>query len=180
MGAAMIKVSVGRAGHGAANVAYITRLSALTPEEHRQEKEATEHGLTGYTSYISREGTLEPSAAQSIEEVVNEKELAENAADNAERRIDAEPIWTWNAPEYVTGDTFGSEECLERMRKQDLSRPLLARPHLERLVDHGQKQAGVKGSKTVQTIEHGGARSRSRSEESQLVSVSHSRPLSYL
>ena len=39
MGAAMIKVTVGRAGHGAANVAYITRLSALEPEEHRREME---------------------------------------------------------------------------------------------------------------------------------------------
>jgi hypothetical protein len=176
MGAAMINVSVGRAGHGAANVAYITRLSALNPEEHQREKEAREHGLSGYTSYISREGALEPSAAQSIEEVVNEKALAENAADNPDRQIDAEPIWTWNAPEYVTGDAFGSEEYLERIRKQDLSRPLLVRPHLVRLVDHGQKQADVKGSKTVQAIEHGGERSQSRSEESQLVSVSHSHP----
>ena len=50
MGAAMIKVSVGRAGRGAANVAYITRLSALNPEEHQREKEAREQGLTGYTS----------------------------------------------------------------------------------------------------------------------------------
>ncbi len=30
MGAAMIKVTVGKAGHGAANVAYITRLSPLS------------------------------------------------------------------------------------------------------------------------------------------------------
>src|SRR6266566_880743 len=103
MGAAMIKVTVGRAGHGAANVAYITRLSALEPEEHRREMEAREHGLTGYSSYISREGALEPSAAQSIDETLDEKTLTENTAD---KEIDADPIWTWNAPEYVTGDTY--------------------------------------------------------------------------
>src|SRR5438552_392903 len=149
MGAAMIKVTIGRAGHGAANVAYITRLSALNPEEHQREKEVREHGLTGYTSYISRKGALAPSATQSIEEVLNEGALAENAADKAERNIDVDPIWTWNAPEYVTGDIFGSEEYLERIRKQDLSRPLLARPRLVRVAGRGQEHAGVKGSKTV-------------------------------
>src|SRR6266700_1910061 len=121
MGAAMIKVTVGRAGHGAANVAYITRLSALEPEEHRREIEAREQGLTGYSSYISREGALEPSAAQSIDETLDEKALNENAADRAETEKDVDPVWTWNAPEYVTGDTFGSEEYRGRMQKQEAS-----------------------------------------------------------
>src|SRR6266481_3545382 len=140
MGAAMIKLTVGTAGRGAANVAYITRLSALNPEEHRREKEEQERGLTGYSSYISREGALEPGAAQSIEEVLDEKALTENEADKAKKEIDADPIWTWNAPEYVTGDTFGSEEYFEKMRAREASRPLLARSETVRSIDSGLSQ----------------------------------------
>src|SRR6266487_6978203 len=164
MGAAMIKVTVGRAGHGAANVAYITRLSALEPEEHRREMEAREHGLTGYSSYITREGALVPSAAQSIEETLDERALAQNAADKAEREIDVDPIWTWNAPEYVTGDTFGGEEYLERMQKQEASRPLLRQPELVRHTDQGPARPEVNGS-PVQTLE------RASGEESERTNV---------
>jgi hypothetical protein len=156
MGAAMIKVTVGRAGHGAANVAYITRLSALNPEEHRREQEEQERGLTGYSSYISREGALEPGAAQSIEEVLDEKALAENEADKAKKEIDGDPIWTWNAPEYVTGDMFGSEEYFERMREREASRPLLA-----------QSEPVSSADSKI---------SQSRNKESQLVPVSEDEP----
>jgi len=121
MGAAMIKVTVGRAGHGADNVAYITRLSALEPEEHRREMEAREHGLTGYSSYISREGALEPSAAQSIDETLDEKALNENAADRAETEKDVDPVWTWNAPEYAPVTLSGAKstggECRSRRHR---------------------------------------------------------------
>src|SRR6266536_3007316 len=139
MGAAMIKVTVGKAGYGTAHAAYITRLSAIDPQEHKREQEARGQLLTGYSSYISREGALQPTAARAIEETLDERSVAESATDNPERENDVDPIWTWNTPEYVTGDKFWSEEYQEQMRKEEAARPLLARPELVRPDQYGQK-----------------------------------------
>src|SRR6266542_2124417 len=166
MAAAMIKVTVGKAGYGTSHAAYITRLSAIDPQEHEREQEARGQSRTGYTSYISREGALQPTVAQAIEETLDERSLAASA--DEEREKDVDPIWTWNTPEYVTGDKFWSEEYQEQMRKQEAARPLLARPELVRRDRDGQQEE-VRDSESKRE-------SSQRRDESQFVPVSRNAP----
>src|SRR5215472_15855785 len=126
------KVSVGKSGYGSAHAAYITRLSALDPEGResgiRGERRAEQLSL-----FASDEnGTREPTARETLEDNLSEGSLAGGKEHGGEEQDRADPIWTWNAPEFLTSgdrerltlkdkvqnikDYFGSLEDYERRK----------------------------------------------------------------
>jgi hypothetical protein len=78
MAAAFAKLNVGRSGLGAAHASYITRMSALDPR-------ARDH---------------EQTADRTLGEHLDDRAIS------AEPDLDADPIWTWNVPDYITGDSY--------------------------------------------------------------------------
>ncbi len=93
MAEAFAKFRVGTSGAGAAHASYITRYSALEPngEPNRAiQLELNDHELT---------------VASALDE-----NFGYHALQEAERTSDTDPVWTWNAPSYLTGDHYGTEE----------------------------------------------------------------------
>lgn len=107
MAAPLCKVNIGRPGAGAAHASYITRLSALDPEhkEHSDEKEdipAREYLLTEIPELD--DSTIDPHFSQELDQ----HELGPETGDEPDR--DDDPVWTWNAPVFLTGDEYGIRE----------------------------------------------------------------------
>jgi hypothetical protein len=105
MAAAFAKLKVGRSGLGAAHASYITRMSALDPDHRDRDQSAG-------------------------------KTLAEDLDDRAigpEAEIDADPIWTWNVPTYITGDTYSvRSQAQKKATKQPQARePNRAEPRMD-------------------------------------------------
>jgi Relaxase/Mobilisation nuclease domain len=93
MAEAFAKFRVGTPGAGAAHASYITRTSALNPNKWPK------HG-----------GQLELSDAQISVGAALEENLNDHGLDRGIHSDDADPVWTWNAPSYVTGDHYGIHE----------------------------------------------------------------------
>src|SRR5712692_4577786 len=92
MAAAFAKFRVGTPGAGSSHASYITRASALEPDRQRARETELE---------LSREDN---SVADALDDHRNEREFGE------EPDHDADPVWTWNAPNFLTGDDYGSDE----------------------------------------------------------------------
>jgi hypothetical protein len=93
MAEAFAKFRVGTPGAGAAHASYITRYSALEPNGERNrgsQLELDDHDM---------------SVAAALEE-----DLHGPAVDEGERSDESDPVWTWNAPSYLTGDHYGIQE----------------------------------------------------------------------
>jgi hypothetical protein len=93
MAEAFAKFRVGTAGAGAAHASYITRYSALEPNGERNR--GTQLELNDY----------QMSVAAALEE-----DLHDRALDEGDRSDEVDPVWTWNAPSYLTGDHYGIQE----------------------------------------------------------------------
>lgn len=93
MAEAFAKFRVGTPGAGAAHASYITRTSALEPG-----------------SWHNRGGQLELSDAQIGVGAALEEDLNDHGLDKAGVPDDTDPVWTWNAPSYLTGDHYGIQE----------------------------------------------------------------------
>jgi di/tripeptidase len=92
MAEAFAKFRVGTPGAGASHATYITRASALEPDKQQSR---------GAESDPNRdENTVESTLADHL----NDRSIAGQAAQ------DADAVWTWNAPVFLTGDTYGSAE----------------------------------------------------------------------
>jgi len=90
---AFAKFRVGTSGAGAAHASYITRYSALDPINERNraiQLELQDHEIAT-TSEL-------------------EENLGASALRETERSDEADPVWTWNAPAYLTGDHYGIQE----------------------------------------------------------------------
>jgi MobA/VirD2-like, nuclease domain len=110
MAEAFAKFRVGTSGAGAAHASYITRSSALEPN-----------------SWRNRGGQLELADAQIGVGTALEQDLNGPGLDRAGVPDDADPVWTWNAPSYLTGDHYGVEEeksshVLNRVARDNSSR----------------------------------------------------------
>jgi hypothetical protein len=110
MAEAFAKFRVGTPGAGAAHASYITRTSALEPN-----------------SWRSRGGQLELADAQIGVGAALEADLNDHSVDRAGVPDDADPVWTWNAPSYLTGDHYGLQEeksshVLNRVGRNNSSR----------------------------------------------------------
>ena len=93
MAEAFAKFRVGTPGAGAAHASYITRTSALEPH-----------------SWRNRGAQLELNDAQISVGAALEQDLNDHGLDRADPRDDTDPVWTWNAPSYLTGDHCGVQE----------------------------------------------------------------------
>lgn len=92
MAEAFAKFRVGTPGAGASHASYITRASALEPNNRLNRGTETE---------LNRD---ESTVATTLDENLNDRALAGQGVS------DADPVWTWNAPMFLTSDDYGSSD----------------------------------------------------------------------
>jgi len=107
------KVSIGRSGCGAAHASYITRMSALDPQGRDRERERAEPAEQ--LSLFAREQTenSEPRVAETLKENLDGRSLGEGKEHGRGGQRDADPVWTWNSPDFLTGDSCGTSPKLD-------------------------------------------------------------------
>ncbi|HWO01925.1 MAG TPA: relaxase/mobilization nuclease domain-containing protein [Blastocatellia bacterium] len=122
--APIAKVSVGKSGYGVAHVSYITRLSALDPEG--RERPGLGEGRGQPSLFIDGDlAKTEPTVRGTLEENLHEKAL--DSGRTNQNHSAADPIWTWNAPGFLTLDGYGVRPEFESQRAARADRRL-ARP----------------------------------------------------
>ena len=101
----IVKVSVGRSGCGAAHASYITRMSALDPEG-RDRARSTAEERSEQLSLLSHDQTekTEPSVTETLRDNLYYRSLDAEKGHEGGGQRDADPVWTWNAPGFLTGD----------------------------------------------------------------------------
>src|SRR5713101_1353327 len=99
----MTKVSVGKSGYGAAHASYITRMSALDPPDRHKEPDDRQPAEQ-MSLPISAGADAEPTKSETLNDHLNERALKEERSMAGTPARDADPIWTWNAPEFLTGE----------------------------------------------------------------------------
>src|SRR5215469_15199349 len=107
MAAPLAKLSVGRPGLGAAHASYITRISALEPE--RNERESSDSQERDHPLLMVHGDHSEPESfwEEATDEGTDEPPDVRDGPGTSAAKPDADPIWTWNAPDYITGDSYG-------------------------------------------------------------------------
>src|SRR5262249_58672807 len=115
----LAKVSVGKSGCGAAHASYITRLSALDPEQKDRGGDPEERSSSMSFAFRDPDSAGGPSVSQTINEHLSAPSLRpeESMAGGHERATD--PIWTWNAPGYLTGERHGTRAEWKRADNND-------------------------------------------------------------
>lgn len=98
----MTKVSVGKSGYGAAHACYITRLSALDPEGRKKETANLVPEEQQSLRSLGDGAGAEPTVSETLNDNLDEKALNEERSMRGETGRD--PIWTWNAPDFLTGE----------------------------------------------------------------------------
>jgi hypothetical protein len=106
------KVSIGKSGYGAAHMSYITRLSALDPE--RSERASGREQQPDQPSLLATDGRgqAEPTVRETLAETLDERTLDKGKEHGAADLQAADPIWTWNAPSFLTGEEYGTRRDL--------------------------------------------------------------------
>src|SRR5262249_16959356 len=104
MSSPIAKLSVGKSGYGAAHASYITRLSALDP--HGRDGAIGVDRRTDPRSLFDKyfKGNDDPNAGAAREEPLNQRTLDYGTGDDLQN---ADPIWRWNAPSFLTGNASG-------------------------------------------------------------------------
>ncbi len=102
------KVSVGRSGCGAAHASYITRMSALDPEGRDRARSNAEERYE-QLSLLTHDQTekTEPSVTETLRDNLDHRSLDAEKEHGGHGQRDADPVWTRNAPDFLTGDTNG-------------------------------------------------------------------------
>src|SRR5215510_3868970 len=98
------KVSVGRSGCGAAHASYITRMTALDPERRDRKIANAEERLDPSTLLRGDAQTTEPSAVHTLDESLDLGSLGTREEHGGGGRRDVDPVWTWNAPDFLTDE----------------------------------------------------------------------------
>jgi hypothetical protein len=115
------KVSIGKSGYGVAHASYITRLSALDPDRMATEKGGEQVPDQPHLGVYEDGQNGLSSVRAALEENLDERALRDGKehAGGDQRRSD--PIWTWNAPEFLTGDSHGtrSDIGLDETRERE-------------------------------------------------------------
>src|SRR5260370_29951783 len=109
MAAALCKINVGKPGLGAAHASYITRLSALDPDrKDRQERDAPDRrGRLALLPLGHDEDDPEADQGTDLDRDLSEWSFSEVAGGTLPAERDEDPIWTWNAARFITGDDYG-------------------------------------------------------------------------
>src|SRR5262245_39248575 len=118
------KVSVGRSGCGAAHASYITRMTALDPEGRDRARSDPEE-RSEKPSLLTHDQTekTEPSVTETLKDNLDHRSLDAEKEHGGAGQRDADPVWTWNAPDFLTGDTYGTHRDLGRSTVQE--KPIL-------------------------------------------------------
>src|ERR1043166_8104786 len=117
--APIAKLSIGKSGYGAAHASYITRMSALDPDDKEKQRSGAENRDEQLSLLTYDESTQrEPNATETLEENLNRQSLDQTKEQGGTHHSDADPVWTWNAPEFLTDDRFGTRPEL-RSRQTD-------------------------------------------------------------
>lgn len=103
MASAFAKFRVGTPGSGSSHASYITRASALEPDKRRDRETSLE---------LNREDN---SVAGALDDHLKERAFG-NEPDH-----DTDPVWTWNAPSFLTGDDYGSDESRSSQAPRDFT-----------------------------------------------------------
>lgn len=103
MAEAFAKFRVGTPGDGSSHASYITRAAALEPDKQR-----------------NRDGESGPNRDESsvvgtLDDHLNDSALTRHSAE------DADPVWTRNAPMFLTGDDHGSHEVKSTRGHRDVT-----------------------------------------------------------
>jgi hypothetical protein len=103
------KVSIGRSGCGAAHASYITRMSALDPKG-RDRARSDQEERSELQSLLTHDQTekAEPSVTETLKDNLDHRSLDAEKEHGGAAERDADPVWTWNAPDFLTGDTYGT------------------------------------------------------------------------
>lgn len=102
------KVSIGRSGCGAAHASYVTRMSALDPPGRERERDRTEPGEQLSLFACNQTENSEPRVVETLKENLGRRSLGEGKEHGGDGPRDPDPVWTWNAPDFLTGDVSGT------------------------------------------------------------------------
>src|SRR5262249_18215886 len=104
----LTKVSVGKAGLGAAHASYITRLSALDPDGRERTTSSLADRGEQPSLFDNRERMGEElTVSATLDANLSGRALNHEGTKGAGPR-DVDPIWTWNAPGFLTGEGDGT------------------------------------------------------------------------
>jgi hypothetical protein len=124
----MTKVSVGKSGYGAAHASYITRMSALDPDRGRELNERQAEEQMSVPVYGGGPGAG-PTVSETLNDNLHERALKEERSMAATPARNADPIWTWNAPEFLTGERHGTRpEWADKSRQTVGAKPIEPQP----------------------------------------------------
>jgi MobA/VirD2-like, nuclease domain len=100
------KLSVGKSGYGAAHASYITRMSPLDPQGRERERDRVDEPAE-QPSFVPHDDAdkREPSVAETLQENLDARSLAAEKEHGGTDQRDVDPIWTRNAPAFLTDDT---------------------------------------------------------------------------
>src|SRR5262249_21291303 len=112
------KVSVGKSGYGSAHTAYITRMSALDPQGRESGKSADQRAEQPSLIASHDAGMREAIVKETLEDTLSERSLAGGKEHGGAEQSRSDPIWTWNAPPFLTGDSGGTRSDLEPERAE--------------------------------------------------------------
>jgi len=106
---AIAKMSVGRTGYGTAHASYITRMTALDPEGREKAGAGVEERLDS-PSLVAHDTANpdEPAVNETLDTNLNNPSLDHGKEHGGRETRDVDPLWTWNAPEFLAGDRCGT------------------------------------------------------------------------
>ncbi|HJU55683.1 MAG TPA: relaxase/mobilization nuclease domain-containing protein, partial [Pyrinomonadaceae bacterium] len=121
---AVASARVSRAG-GAKHLAYISRLEALRPDRPGEETRDERGAAPVFEHHLDNGGAEVKGASAAQPEKEASREAAHAGKDNESSLREADAIYTWNAPAYVTGDSYGTrDERSDERRKARLEQGL--------------------------------------------------------
>ena len=141
---AIVKVSVGKSGYGSAHASYITRMSALDPDGKRDQRGVEEREYQPPLFAPDDQGTAEPTVQEALENSLNERALSGRKEHGGRDQDRVDPIWTRNAPHFLTGESHGSRTDIdpqkpresERRGAQDTSDALTLKEKVQNVKDY--------------------------------------------
>jgi len=107
------KVSIGKSGCGAAHASYITRMSALDPPGRDREIDRVELGEQLSLFPHEHAENSDPRVAETLKENLDDRSLGERKEHGGGGQRNDDPVWTWNAPDFLTGDSSGTSQELD-------------------------------------------------------------------
>src|SRR5205085_9546350 len=120
MGLRVVAITKINCSMGGNNLAYITRSEALNPGQQRtsrqRERERSVSANTKFHELIREQRTVSGPEEQAVlrEEEAHSKEGLRSPLH------EAEAIWTWNTPAYVTGESYDTNQQLDRRKEKQL------------------------------------------------------------